>query len=31
MVDARDALTVEPTAETVEWAGYVDSWKEAAS
>jgi homogentisate 1,2-dioxygenase len=31
MVDARDALTVEAAAEAVEWSGYVDSWKEAAS
>jgi homogentisate 1,2-dioxygenase len=31
MVDARDALTVDAAAEAVEWSGYVDSWKEAAS
>lgn len=31
MVDARDALTVEPPAEAVEWPGYVNSWKEAGS
>ncbi len=30
MVDARDALTVDPAAEAVEWSGYVDSWKEVA-
>ena len=30
MVDARDGLAVEPTAEGVEWAAYVDSWREAA-
>jgi homogentisate 1,2-dioxygenase len=27
MVDAKDALDVTPVAETVEWPGYVDSWK----
>jgi len=26
MIDARDALDVAPAAESVEWAGYVDSW-----
>jgi homogentisate 1,2-dioxygenase len=26
MIDARDALDVGPAAESVEWAGYVDSW-----
>ena len=30
MLDARDALAVEPAAEAVEWTGYVDSWREAA-
>jgi homogentisate 1,2-dioxygenase len=30
MVDARDGLVVESAAEAVEWAGYVDSWREAA-
>lgn len=30
MVDARDALAVEPAAEAVEWPGYVDSWRETA-
>jgi homogentisate 1,2-dioxygenase len=27
MVDARDGLDVGDGASTVEWAGYVDSWK----
>ena len=27
MIDARDALEVAPDAESVEWRGYVDSWK----
>lgn len=27
MIDTRDALAVEPAAESVEWSGYVDSWK----
>jgi homogentisate 1,2-dioxygenase len=27
MVDARDALEISPAAKSVEWAGYVDSWK----
>ncbi|MGB8327265.1 MAG: homogentisate 1,2-dioxygenase [Steroidobacteraceae bacterium] len=27
MVDTRDALDVQPAAQGVEWAGYVDSWK----
>jgi homogentisate 1,2-dioxygenase len=27
MVDARDALEITPAAKSVEWAGYVDSWK----
>ncbi len=30
MVDARDALAVETAAETVEWPGYVDSWRETS-
>jgi homogentisate 1,2-dioxygenase len=30
MLDARDALAVEPAAAAVEWTGYVDSWREAA-
>ncbi len=29
MIDTRDALEVSADAETVEWAGYVDSWKPA--
>ena len=29
MIDTRDALDVAPAAETVEWAGYVDSWSGA--
>lgn len=29
MVDARDALELGAAARTVEWAGYVDSWKAA--
>jgi homogentisate 1,2-dioxygenase len=28
MVDARDALEITQAAQDVEWAGYVDSWKE---
>lgn len=28
MIDTRDALEVQPAAESVEWAEYVDSWKE---
>ena len=28
MIDARDALEITPAAQEVEWAGYVDSWKE---
>ena len=28
MLDARDSLAVEPAAATVEWTGYVDSWRE---
>jgi homogentisate 1,2-dioxygenase len=28
MIDARDALEITPAAHDVEWAGYVDSWKE---
>ncbi len=27
MIDTRDALDVTDTAQTIEWAGYVDSWK----
>ncbi len=27
MVDARDALEIASAAKSVEWAGYVDSWK----
>jgi homogentisate 1,2-dioxygenase len=27
MIDTRDALDVHDIAETVEWTGYVDSWK----
>jgi homogentisate 1,2-dioxygenase len=27
MIDTRDALDVTETGHTVEWAGYVDSWK----
>ena len=29
MIDTRDALDVSEAAETVEWAGYVESWKAA--
>jgi homogentisate 1,2-dioxygenase len=29
MVDARDALEIGGAAKSVEWAGYVDSWKGA--
>ncbi len=28
MIDTRDAVEVSPHAQDVEWAGYVDSWKE---
>ena len=28
MIDARDALEITDAAKAVEWAGYVDSWKE---
>jgi homogentisate 1,2-dioxygenase len=28
MIDTRDALEITPAAQEVEWAGYVDSWKE---
>ena len=28
MIDARDALEITAAAQEVEWAGYVDSWKE---
>ncbi len=31
MIDARDALDVHADAESVEWTGYVDSWKPKAS
>jgi homogentisate 1,2-dioxygenase len=27
MIDTRDALVSTPSAESAEWAGYVDSWK----
>ena len=27
MIDTRDPLEVDPAAETVEWKGYLDSWK----
>lgn len=27
MVDTRDAVDVTPDAETIEWTGYVDSWR----
>ena len=27
MIDTRDPLDIEPAATTVEWSGYVDSWK----
>ncbi len=27
MIDARDALEVQPAADSVEWPAYVDSWK----
>lgn len=30
MVDARDALEIGAAAQSVEWAGYVDSWKGAS-
>jgi homogentisate 1,2-dioxygenase len=29
MIDTRDALEMGPAASTVEWSGYVDSWKPA--
>jgi homogentisate 1,2-dioxygenase len=29
MIDTRDALDIAPAAASVEWAGYVDSWKGA--
>ena len=29
MIDARDALEIDEAALSVEWAGYVDSWKPA--
>jgi homogentisate 1,2-dioxygenase len=28
MIDARDALEIAPAAQSIEWMGYVDSWKE---
>jgi homogentisate 1,2-dioxygenase len=28
MIDARDALEITDAAKQIEWAGYVDSWKE---
>jgi homogentisate 1,2-dioxygenase len=31
MVDTRDPLEICPAALAVEWAGYVDSWKVAAT
>ncbi len=31
MLDTRDALEVTSDAESVEWTGYVDSWKESTS
>jgi len=27
MIDTRDALEIAPAAQSVEWTGYVDSWK----
>jgi homogentisate 1,2-dioxygenase len=30
MIDTRDALEVSPAATSVEWAGYIDSWKSPA-
>jgi homogentisate 1,2-dioxygenase len=30
MLDARDPLEVAPDAEAIEWAGYVDSWRQPA-
>ena len=27
MIDTRDALEITDAAKSVEWAGYVDSWK----
>jgi homogentisate 1,2-dioxygenase len=27
MIDTRDALDLGPAAASVEWSGYVDSWK----
>jgi len=29
MIDTRDALEITEAAQAVEWAGYVDSWKQA--
>ena len=31
MIDTRDALDVLPDAQSLEWPGYVDSWKEQES
>jgi homogentisate 1,2-dioxygenase len=31
MLDARDALEVAEPAASVEWSGYVDSWKGPAA
>jgi homogentisate 1,2-dioxygenase len=31
MLDARDALEVADPAASVEWSGYVDSWKGPAA
>jgi len=31
MIDTRDALEIGQAAREVEWAGYVDSWRESAS
>jgi homogentisate 1,2-dioxygenase len=28
MIDTRDALEITEAAKSVEWAGYVDSWKQ---
>jgi homogentisate 1,2-dioxygenase len=28
MIDTRDALDIAPGMERLEWAGYVESWKE---
>jgi len=30
MIDTRDALNISVAAQSVEWSGYVDSWREAA-